>query len=160
MILNKQVKMGCELVFKFMHTSNHMIYSICLPSHQIGHWQDPTQHDDVFKWKHFPRYWPFVQGIHRSPVSSPHKGQWRGALMFTLICTRINGWVNNREAGDLRRHRAHYYVIVMSQTRLDNTIEMIKAVSSDHKYRHYWRTGSDTQLETTDWPIHDSEIMD
>ena len=43
--------------------------------------------------------------FHRSPVNSPHKGQWRGALMFSLICTRINGWVNNGEAGDLRRHR-------------------------------------------------------
>ena len=53
-------------------------------------------HDDVIKWKHFPRYWPFVRGIHRPPVNSPHKGQWRGALMFTLICARINGWVNNR----------------------------------------------------------------
>ena len=45
------------------------------------------RHDDVIKWKHFPRYWSFVQGIHRSPVNSPHKGQWRGALMFSLICT-------------------------------------------------------------------------
>ena len=70
-------------------------------------------HDDVIKWKPFPRYWPFVRGIHRSPVNSPRKGQWRGALMFTLICARINGWVNNREAGDLRRYRAHYDVIVM-----------------------------------------------
>ena len=43
-------------------------------------------HDDVIKWKHFPRYWPFVRGIHRSPENSPHKGQWRGALMFSLIC--------------------------------------------------------------------------
>ena len=47
-------------------------------------------HDDVIKWKHFPRYWPFVRGIHRSPVNSPHKGQWRGALMFSLICVWIN----------------------------------------------------------------------
>ena len=39
-------------------------------------------HDDVIKWKHFPRCWPFVSGIHRSPVNSPHKGQWRGALIF------------------------------------------------------------------------------
>ena len=70
-------------------------------------------HDDVIKWKHFPRYWPFVRGIHRSPVNSPHKGQWRGALMFTLICARINSWVNNCKAGDLRRNRAHYDVIVM-----------------------------------------------
>ena len=46
-----------------------------------------TWHDDVIKWKHFPRYWPFVRGIHRSPVNSPHKGQWRGTLMFSLICS-------------------------------------------------------------------------
>ena len=76
------------------------------------YWEYVT-HDDVIKWKHFPRHWPFVRGIHRSPVNSPHKGQWRGALMFTLICARINSWVNNCEAGDLRRNRAHYDVIVM-----------------------------------------------
>ena len=70
-------------------------------------------HDDVIKWKHFPRYWPFVRGIHWSPVNSPHKGQWHGALMFYLICAWINGWVNNREAGDFRRHRAHSDVTVM-----------------------------------------------
>ena len=64
-------------------------------------------HDYIMKWKHFPRYWPFVQGIHRSQVNSPHKGQWHGAFMFSLICVWINGWVNNREAGDLRRFRAH-----------------------------------------------------
>ena len=73
-----------------------------------------NKHDDVIKWKQFPRYWLFVRGIHRSPVNSPHKGQWRGALMFSLICAWINGWVNNREAGDLRRHRAHHDVTVMN----------------------------------------------
>ena len=83
-------------------------------------------HDDVIKWNHFPRYWPFVRGIHRSPVNSPHKGQWRGALMFTLICVRINGWVNNRKSGDLRRYRCHYDVIVMirkphDRGRMDQT---------------------------------------
>ena len=67
-------------------------------------------HDDVIKWKHFPCYWPFVRGIHLSPVNSPHKGQWRGALMFALICVWINGWVNNSD-----RHRAHYDVIVMQR---------------------------------------------
>ena len=81
------------------------------------HWTgDMPLHDDVTKWKHFPRYWPFVRGIHRSPVNSPHKGQWRGALMISLICVWINGWVNNREPGDLRRYRAHYDVIVMTWT--------------------------------------------
>ena len=55
----------------------------------------------------------FARGIHRWPVNSPHKGQWRGALMFSSICAWINGWVNNREAGDLRRHRGHNDVTVM-----------------------------------------------
>ena len=76
-------------------------------------WRGPKYHDDVIKWKHFLRYWPFVRGIHRSPVNSPHKGQWRAALMSSLICAWINGWVNNREAGDLRRHRTNYDVTVM-----------------------------------------------
>ena len=72
-----------------------------------------TYHDDVIKWKHSPRYWPFVWGMHRSPVNSPHKGQWRGALMFSLICVWINGWLNHREASDLRRYRPHYDASVM-----------------------------------------------
>ena len=70
--------------------------------------------DDVIKWKHFPRNWPFVRGIHRSLVNSSHKGQWRGALMFSLIYVWINDWVNNREADDLRRCRAHYDAVVMN----------------------------------------------
>ena len=78
-------------------------------------------HDDVIKWKNFPRYWPFVRGIHRSPVNSAHKGQWRGALMFSLICLWINYWVNTREAGDLRRYRAHYDITVMSVIRFSET---------------------------------------
>ena len=66
-------------------------------------------HDDIIKWKHFPRYWPFVRGIHRSPVNSPHKGQWCGVLMFSLICV----WINSHEAGDLRCYHTHYDVTVM-----------------------------------------------
>ena len=75
-------------------------------------------HTAMLWWRHqmepFPRNWPFVRGIHRSLANSPNKGQWRGALMFSLICAWINGSVNNGEGGDLRRHRAHYDVIVMS----------------------------------------------
>ena len=93
-------KHRCNMDTLFTHTGLHFI----------------NIHDDVIKWKHFPHYWPFVRGIHRSPVNSPHKGQWRGALMFSLICVWINDWVNNREAGDLRRYRAHYDVIVMFHT--------------------------------------------
>ena len=80
---------------------------------------------DVIKWKHFPRYWPFVRGIHQRPVNSLHKGQWRGALMFSSICVWINDWVNNGEASDLRRYRAHYDVTVMRQAKLPASSEGI-----------------------------------
>ena len=88
----------------------------CLVSSPNSDETTPVQmltHDDVIKWKHFPRYWPFVWGIHRSTVNSPHRGQWRRALMFSLIFDCINSWVKNHEAGDLRRHRGHYDVFVM-----------------------------------------------
>ena len=65
-------------------------------------------HDGVIKRKHFPRYWLFVRVIHRSPVNSPC-----GTSKFSLICAWINGWINKRAAGDLRRHRAHYDVTVV-----------------------------------------------
>ena len=78
--------------------------------------------DNVIKRKHFARYWAFVWGVHRSPVNSHHKGQWRGALMFSLICAWTNGWVNIRDAGDLRCHRAHYDDTVMEYTIYDLTL--------------------------------------
>ena len=68
-------------------------------------------HDDVIKWKHFLRYWPFVRGIHRWPVNSLHKGQWRGTLMFSLISAvnkrlskRSWGWWFETPSRPLRRH--------------------------------------------------------
>ena len=57
-----------------------------------------ARHDDVIKWNHLPRYWPFVKGIHRSKVDSPCKGQWRSVLIFSLICAWTNGWANNGDA--------------------------------------------------------------
>ena len=97
-----------------------------------------NQHDDVIKWKHFPRYWPFVRGIHRSTVNSPHKGQWRWALMFSFMCARINSWLNIREAGDLRRYRRHYDVIVMIQTMRN-------------VYQFYWCLSHRDELSATDY---------
>ena len=99
-------------------------------------------HDDVIKWKYFPRYCPFVRGNHRWPVNSPHKGQLRWALMFSLICAWINDWVNYREAGYLKRHRTHYDVIVMHWnclhiycTGLSSLFEMITSVVTSHAQR-------------------------
>ena len=97
--------------FLFYHNTQHewQISKCCRRTARL-------HHDDVIKWKHYPRYWPFVRGIHRSPVNSLHKSQRHRAFMFSLICTWINGWVNNGEAGDLRRHRDHYDVTVMMCT--------------------------------------------
>ena len=58
-------------------------------------------HIDVIRWGHLPRYWPFVRDIHRSPVDTPHKGQWRGTLMFSIICDWAKVWANNRNASHL-----------------------------------------------------------
>ena len=79
----------------------------------------PVTYDDVIKWKHLPRYWPFVRGIHRWPVDSPHKGQGRGAFDVSLISARTNGWANNRDVGDLRCRRPHYDVIIMIKKYMD-----------------------------------------
>ena len=65
-------------------------------------------------WRHqmetLTRHWSSVRVIHRSLMNSPHTAQWREAMMFSLICDWANGWVNNRDAGDLRPHRPHYDV--------------------------------------------------
>ena len=62
-------------------------------------------------WRHhveiFPRYWPFVRGIHRSLVNSPHRGQWRGSLMFSFICglnKQSSGWWFETLSRSLWRH--------------------------------------------------------
>ena len=94
------------------------VMTVVVQHHAIIRTYDDT---DVIKWKHFPRYWPFVWGIHRSPVNSLQKGKWRGALIFlSLICVWIYGWENNREAGDLRHYSVHFEVIVMNANLLPN----------------------------------------
>ena len=97
--------------FESNYTNGHFLYASS-NSGKFNLQHVRLSHDDVTKWKHFPRYWLFVRGIHQSPVNSPHTAQWCGAFMFSLIC--LNGWVNNGEADVLRRHRAQYYVTVMS----------------------------------------------
>ena len=88
-----------------------------------------------------------------SPVNSPHKGQWRGALMFSLIFAWWNGWVNNREAGDLRRHHSHYDVTVIhywSSVRAEvNGIETYHAIP----YSPNFITTGRGPLRTITWPM-------
>ena len=101
------------MLFRIRHCFNMAWIRPDISAYQALTVWKSMKHEEVIKWKHFPRYWPLVRGIHRSPVNSPHKCQWRGTLIFSLIFAWIKGWVNNGEAGDLRCYRAHYDVIVM-----------------------------------------------
>ena len=111
-------------------------------------WTEPFM-KDVIKRRPFPRYWPFVREIHRSLVNSPHKGQWRRALMFSLICAWINSWVNNREAVDLRRHHAHYDVIVIGLDTIQNGWWEFAILRGAWK-NLYSATSNSTRLHTND----------
>ena len=70
-------------------------------------------HDDVIKWKHFLHFCPFVRGIHRWSVNSPHKGPVPRSFVWCLVLAWTNGWVNNRIAVSVTRPRAYYDVTVM-----------------------------------------------
>ena len=87
----------------------------------MAEYQDSSSKNVCPWWRHqmetFSALLALCAGNSPVAVNSPHKGQWRGALMFSLICAWINDWVNNPEAGDLRRHRGHYDVMVMRSTR-------------------------------------------
>ena len=95
-ILHTIIRFGTALLHWLCDCSQSMFRSLAVEIH-----------DDVMYWKHLPRYWPFVRGIHRWPVDSPHKDQWCGTLMFPLICAWATGWANNRDAADLRRNGAN-----------------------------------------------------
>ena len=122
-------------------------------------------HDDVIKWKHIPRYWPFVRGIHRSPVNSPHKDQWRGALPFSFICVWINSCVNNRKAGDLRRNPAHYCVSVMSFNLIQNINDAMAwkyflfYIPFVRGLRQVAQVTKQCFLQICTWRIHSSEVV-
>ena len=88
-------------------------------------------------WRHqmetFSALLALCAGNSPAPVNSPHKGQWRGALMFPLICVWINGWVNNSEAGDLKCYQAHYDITVMeSETKCPSYRRRRPSGRSDH----------------------------
>ena len=99
-------------------------------------------------WRHqkgtFSASLALCAGIHRSSVNSPHKGQWRGTLMFSLICLWIKGWVNNHEAGELRRHGAYYDVIVVL---IRKALQALCEVDSPHIWPRQ------TAEQTEDLPV-------
>ena len=117
-------------------------------------------------WRHqmetFSALLALCAGNSPVPVNSTHKGQWRGALMFSLICVWINDWVNNREAGDLRRYCAHYDVFVMLRlilTRYDvfiheTVVEIVVSYAAGSWAKIYnllYNCSTVFPLNTPDW---------
>ena len=105
---------GNKLEWYWQWLDSHHTVRYRQDTHRCPPWLN-SPHDDVIQWTHSPRYWPFVQGIHRWPVNFPHKAQRHGALIFSLICAWANDYTNSRNACDLRRHRSHCHVTVMVQ---------------------------------------------
>ena len=102
-------------------------------------------------------------------MTSPHKGQWRSVLMVSLICAWTNRWANNRDAGDVRRHRAHYDVTVMGCQHLHicsrrllslqiyTVLQICRctSLSIENMYLHCIKQQIDPYfLELNDWNIH------
>ena len=81
-----------------------------------------SAHDDVIKWKHFPRYWHFVRGIHRTLVNSPHKGQWRGDLMFSLICA----WANDATPKQITTG-GNALLLIIKNRRVGRNVQPLRA---------------------------------
>ena len=116
-LISKQWWLPTVKSFRILHhivTMNPMGNHIFQISLELNRWD----HDEVIKWKLFPNYWPFVRGIHRWPVGSPHKGQWRRALMFSLICALNKqlskqswGWWFEMPSRSLWRHCNVIYTV-------------------------------------------------
>ena len=80
-----------------------------------------------------------VPGIHRSPVNSLHKGQWRWSLIFIL-----SDWVNNRDVGGLRRHHAHYgSTVCFGATLVSNSCQWLFA-DIMRRWNEYFVSGNES----------------
>ena len=123
-VITAVTKKFCVVICAYHH-NNHQ--SLVTPYYHHNHQSSVTHrllchhhhhHCCGCSWWHhqmetFSALLAVVSGIHRSLVNSPHKGQWRRALMFSLVCVWTNSWANSLDAGDLRCHRAHYHFTVM-----------------------------------------------
>ena len=105
------------------NTEDHLFRSVLAIGYwplSIHHFSCSIQGGSAIQMETYSALLVFCEGnspVHRSPFNSHHKGHWRGALMFSLICAWTNGWANHRDAGDVRRHRAHYDVTLMGTSR-------------------------------------------
>ena len=108
-------------------------------------------------WRHQMKTFSDLLALcaENSPVTAD-KGQWHGSLIFSLICNWINGWVYNREVGDLRPHRTHYNVIVMCGfcllwTFIHGTKNIRTCQTYTLRFKSYCRCGHYVELSLAMW---------
>ena len=108
-----------------------------------------NSHDDVIRWKHFPCYWHFVRGIHWSPGGFPSQRPVMRSIVF-FFCVWTNGWANNRDVSNLRRHRARYGVTVMCVIRYIGLVSLftLKLRFSHARWLIYYYGGVEGYLST------------
>ena len=95
-----------------------------------------------------------------SPVTGKFPTQMSVSRSFKVfwICIWINGWVNNREADDLRRHRAHYDVTVKCIVFSYKTSVLLNPRSLIYKFK-FWKIKSYNYKSTSqsfalgDWNV-------
>ena len=106
---DKQLYLTHQWVRDYLSMQGLKFIHICKSVQHAGHY------DMHPRWRHQMETFFALLALSagNSPVTGEFPSQRPVALMFSLIDARINLWVNNREAGDLRRHRAHYNVNVM-----------------------------------------------
>ena len=117
-----------------------------------------TCHDDVMKWKHFPRYWSFVRGIHRSPVNPPHKGPVTRSF-DVLFDLRLNkrlskqswGWWFETPSHPLWRHRNVKYHHSHNEP-MASQITGVSIVCWDQR-KHQRSASLDFCEGNTRWPV-------
>ena len=145
MLLNDNWCVTGRVTYVFLNVFSKCLYLL----HVFVSLQDIKFNDKYTSpwWRnqHYLCYWTFVREIHRSPVNSPHKGQWRGALMFSLIYTWTKGWVNNLDDGDVRRHCAHCDITAMLNVPVRSTAQWLSHVRSC--WTGFGQTGDTNMIE-------------
>ena len=100
----------------------------------VFHSLSPSVHDDVIKWKYFPRCWPFVKGIHRSPMDSPHKDQWDAELWWFLWSAPEQLNKQSSRWWFETHNRAHYNLTLMAVC----VFALFDGVMTWKRFLHYW----------------------
>ena len=134
------------------NTKNHVLYTSW--SRSFRRWSDELR--DQPWCRHQMETFSALLALHegnRPAAGGIPRGQWPGALMFSLICAWTRGWANTRDAGDLRRHHGHYVVTVITLITL-HIIQNSYIHSKPCQGDLIWAVISNIQQQSSQFPPH------